>query len=283
MNGTMQVILVLCVTLCGLVVVFVDVGFLIEPSELPRDCASFKWDSPPDLSRFRHHPVLSHEQQQAKIYFHKQQMERQIISMDHSGKHFFQRNWEPSYSCNVNARMGCPGDGGKWVCDPHHFLGTENCVVYSIGSNDEFSFEEAVYDFNPKCEIHTFDHATAATEKPPFLHFHPWKLANHDSLSESKFTIRSIMRRLGHHNISVLKIECGGCELDSFNAVTFPPGNGAIRQILMEVHFVNGPEPVHNLFSFLSNVGYAIFSKEPNIQYSNGNAVEFALVHLGNS
>jgi hypothetical protein len=34
------------------------------------------------------------------------------------------------------------------------------------------------------------------------------------------------------------------------------------------------------MLQYLSNKGYAIFSKEPNIQYSGGNAVEYALVHL---
>ena len=32
------------------------------------------------------------------------------------------------------------------------------CVVYSFGSNNDFSFEEAVLAQDERCKIHTFDH-----------------------------------------------------------------------------------------------------------------------------
>jgi hypothetical protein len=56
--------------------------------------------------------------------------------------------------------------------------------------------------------------------------------------------------------------------------------DGAVQQILVEIHFNRNPGRVHDMLQFLSSKGYAIFSKEPNIQYSGGNAVEYALVHL---
>jgi hypothetical protein len=49
-----------------------------------------------------------------------------------------------------------------------------------IGSNNEFSFEAAVHDLNPACEIHTFDHtvdAESVAGSPPFLRFHPFGVA----------------------------------------------------------------------------------------------------------
>ena len=281
----------LCTLFCVMMMDFIiDIHRLIpmqleggEP--LPINCADFALDPITMDARAR---VLAPEQARAKAYFHEQQMKRQMVSKDTSAKHFFQRNWEPSYSCTVVARMGCPGDGGKWVCDPHYYLLLDNCVVYSVGSNNEFSFEEAIHRFNPKCEIHKFDPLSSSSldenKKPEFVHFHPWKLGSHDSAVKSTFTIQTIMRYLGHTNITVLKADCEGCELEgsSFSIPTFPPGKGAIQQILVEVHFDNGgPERVHDLFTFLSSKGYAIFSKEANIQYaSDGKAVEFSLVHL---
>jgi hypothetical protein len=101
-----------------------------------------------------------------------------------------------------------------------------------------------------------------------------------DSVADSLFTLPTIMGRLGHANVSVLKIDCEGCELDAFNTQCFPSHGGAVQQILMEAHFDGKPERMHRLFNFLVDSGYAIVSKEANIQYSDGSAVEFSLVHL---
>ena len=35
------------------------------------------------------------------------------------------------------------GDGGKWFC-AEYFKQTEECVIFSIGSNGDFSFEESM-------------------------------------------------------------------------------------------------------------------------------------------
>ncbi len=216
-----------------------------------------------------------------KMNFHETQMRKQIVTMDTIGRVFFQRNWEPSYSCTTIARMGCPGDGGKWICDPQHYLEMNECIVYSFGSNNEFSFEESIHNFNPECKIYTFDPTVHnPTNKPKFVHYYPWGLAGNDFAEKSLFTVRTIMKSLGHRKISVLKVDCEGCEFESFNTHSFPVYKGAINQILIEVHFNGNPRTVHSFFSFLSNRGYAIFNKEANIQYSNGNAVEYALVHL---
>ena len=224
--------------------------------------------------------ALSREQALVKLHFHRQQMMRQEITNDSIGRTFFQRNWEPSMSCTALARLGCAGDGGKWVCDPHRYLG-ENCLVYSFGSNNEFSFEEAVHHFNPHCEIHTFDpFVSKPINKPQYVNFHPWGIAAHDSAAGSIYSLPAIMQRLGHTNVSILKIDCEGCELDVFNTHDFPSQGGAVQQILMEVHFGGKPERVHRLFNFLTESGYAIVNKEANIQFSDGDAVEFSLIHL---
>lgn len=210
-----------------------------------------------------------------KKHFHRQQMKRQVVTNDRLGRAFFQRNWEPSYTCDVHARMGSPGDGGKWVCDPQRFLTMPDCIVYSVGSNDEFSFEEEVHNFNPSCQIHTFDSEPLSenSKKPPFVHFHAWSIGGKSSNS-----IKAIMGKLQHDHISVLKIDCEGCEFEALLLAVKPK----ISQILVEVHFDENPAEVHALFRFLSSQGYAIFSKEPNIQYStHGNAVEFSLVYVG--
>jgi hypothetical protein len=70
---------------------------------------------------------------------------------------WFQDNWEPSFTCQHERRIGGNGDGPKWVCDPHR-IDPDSCLIYSFGSNNDFSFEESVLrEISAKCEIHTFD------------------------------------------------------------------------------------------------------------------------------
>ena len=72
------------------------------------------------------------------------------------------------------------GDGPKWICDPHR-IHKKNCLVYSIGSNNKFEFEQSVLDeISPDCEIHTFDPTIGEhpSRKPAKVNFHPIGIAN---------------------------------------------------------------------------------------------------------
>ena len=56
--------------------------------------------------------------------------------------------------CPAITRIGAEGDGGKRVC--HVDSLKEGCTVFSIGSNNEWSFETGVLATTP-CSVHTFD------------------------------------------------------------------------------------------------------------------------------
>lgn len=69
---------------------------------------------------------------------------------------FYQNHYEPEFVCLHERRVGKLGDGGKWICDPHRIKNQEDCLVYSVGSNNDFSFEQSVLDhIGHHCEIHT--------------------------------------------------------------------------------------------------------------------------------
>ena len=98
---------------------------------------------------------------------------------------WYQQNWEPAISCQHERRIGSWGDGGKWVCDPHRILkkSTKSCLVYSVGSNNDFGFEEKILtDISPDCVIHTFDPTVGDSPSNLPAHgkikFHPWGLAD---------------------------------------------------------------------------------------------------------
>lgn len=225
---------------------------------------------------------LTPEQVRTKRAFHELQTGRQVVSFDTDGRIFWQDNWEPSFSCTALARVGRAGDGGKWVCDPLLYLQgvtpppASGCVVYSFGSNGEFSFEEAVHAMAPGCEIHTVDPAPH-TQAPPFLHYHQGSMGARES--PGVFTTASLMRHLNHTSVTLLKMDCEGCEFGALTAAALPSERGAIQQILFEVHYSGDAVGTHTLFQTLGMLGFAIFNKEANLG-SGGSCVEFSVVHL---
>jgi hypothetical protein len=51
---------------------------------------------------------------------------------------------EPTFTCGVERKIGSRGDGGKWICDPHR-IEKGKCLVYSVGSNNQFDFEKDLH------------------------------------------------------------------------------------------------------------------------------------------
>ena len=215
-----------------------------------------------------------------------------------SANDWFQLNAEPSFTCLHERRIGDWGDGGKWVCDPHRIAqAPKKCLVYSVGSDNDFSFEKAIHNQIPTCEIHTFDHTIGEhpSRKPDFVDFHPWAVSifNRTILAKpkgNKTASRTITRlekrpldmvlELGHVGleIDILKIDCEGCELKVVRELlAIKP-----RQILVEVHdWGRGKYTLVNFFEQCYNAGYVIFHKEANIVRQNrGKRVEFAFLRL---
>jgi hypothetical protein len=186
--------------------------------------------------------------------------------------------FEPEWTCALEERIGVPyGDGGKWECS---FPPSTPCLVYSVGSNYDFSFENAVARGNPKCEIHTFD-PTVEVEKSEKLALEPGALfhslgVGSEAPKGSPGTVSSfsdIISTLGHSEvdkIDILKIDCEGCEfshpfLEFFekcaenNGTTTP----RIAQIQLEFHGTSYPA-ILNTFEIFDKCGYRIFHKERN-------------------
>ncbi|CAI6003323.1 unnamed protein product [Closterium sp. NIES-65] len=129
----------------------------------------------------------------------------------------------PTYPCPAEERVGAWGDGGKWVC----MLPTairDNPVVYSVGSNEQYDFEQAIgaalhtkpFTFDPFLSAN----ATAHMHALPFLHFNEIAIAGAASLENFRdenpgitiMTLQEAMKKLGHEYVDVLKMDCEGCE-----------------------------------------------------------------------
>jgi hypothetical protein len=213
---------------------------------------------------------------------------------------YYQQNWQPDFSCEFEDFIGPGGDGGKWICDPHRIRGNDKgCIVYSIGSNGKFDFELKVQEELPDCEIHIFDFTdySQAMRDAGVVnksYFHAWGLKSHDGRINAKAlkgaakkakgimkSMQETVKELGHEgrSIDIFKIDCEGCEWNSYRDWFEESGITGLRQILVETHNVPGPATTE-FFAYLRNKGYAMFHKEPNVQYGGGSCVEFSFLQL---
>jgi len=213
---------------------------------------------------------------------------------------WFQRYWEPCIACGDEERIGLIGDGGKWICNPVKELQYKNCMVVSIGSNNEFSFEDEIVE-RFGCEVHIFDHTSyPPAESKPHFHFHKLGLdivTRGNMLSLHDMITMAMANTKANHALSIvdiLKIDCEGCE---FDALTSPASvnilQTKVKQLLLEVHnfredfMVAKRYPVDKRYfsklwvSLQTHSWMLPFHKEPNIEWSFNSsfAIEYAFLN----
>jgi len=187
--------------------------------------------------------------------------------------------YEPHWWCPAGRPrtiVGRFGDGQKWVCGPRQL--PTGCVVYSVGTAYDTQFNDAMAELSP-CEIHLFD-PTVGTPKGDNYTFHPWALGGSDHEHEIEgraaqiFTLSTIMEKLGHECVDVLKVDIEGMEFQ-FIAQMEREGFPCFRQLLVEVHFTKFQE-LERIMVILERHDYRLFSKEANILC--GKCMEYAFV-----
>jgi hypothetical protein len=199
----------------------------------------------------------------------------------------------PSFQCPHHVeRIGTLGDGGKWVCGIERIAKQEKCVIYSFGINGESSFEAAMLDRAPGCEVWGYDFSVNSfgpeIEDSPRLkersHFFPYALGGHNAHgpenSPKYYTLDALMRLNGHTFIDVLKIDIEGAEFDTlktfllvhkpvspFESTTLPIG-----QLQIELHAWDDYakfEFFHGWWTALEDAGLRPFWTEANLVYVN--------------
>lgn len=187
-------------------------------------------------------------------------------------------NWEPNFHCAYAQRMGTMGDGGKWVCDVFRLISRSDCLIYSVGSSGDFSFEIEMKKVVPNSEIHTFD----KNRYPCPINtctFHQIIFGDGIQPNGSKSWM-TIVQELNHTNriIDILKIDIEGAEYEFFPMLFNGSKNSYPRQILVELHPTNVTR-VHAFFELLRYNNYVIFSKENNL-YAGPYFFEYAFLKL---
>jgi len=199
--------------------------------------------------------------------------------------------FEPEWICESDERVGSYngrytafGDGAKFMCGVDVLR--PPCLVYSIGSSQEYRFEQAISEATG-CEVHTFD---KGLEDPAgrggarsfwgsnYSTFHQRRL-------RLTYSVREMMRELNHtgRRLDVLKIDCEQCEWSCVPPIADQVRRGEIDvgQLLVEVHdarLANGT--THRFFNSLSDADFRLFHKERNSWGCMGyKCLEYAFVH----
>lgn len=239
---------------------------------------------------------------------HKKQMQFEVANHDAragtGGSVWWQWHYEPSFHCDFAERLGNMGEGGKWVCNPSSLQrrksSGEPCLVYSVGSNGQFDFEQSVLDnISPTCEVHVFDPGPTDKKPPAFVKhvpkprnviYHRLALGVDGERVQGALAkpLSEIVMELGHagRTIDIFKIDCEGCEWTTYR--DWLKADVDIRQILVELHWRNAGETnnqraasAHQFYGALFREGYVTFSKEPNtLGKHGGNCVEYSFLKL---
>ena len=216
---------------------------------------------------------------------------------DYNGRHAYDF-FEPEAICFSDERFGtrqrynAHGDGPKFVCGVdllHQKSKTaEGCLVYSVGSRNDVTFEQAV-SLHMGCETHTFDPTLReAFVGDEYATFHPWGIGEDgepDDFGKFKWIgkgIETIMRELGHldRTLDILKIDCEGCEYDAMPPLfeAMAAGRIKVNQILIELHGKDF-EDIREFFDGVDKANMRIFHKERNGWGCSGyKCVEYAII-----
>jgi hypothetical protein len=185
----------------------------------------------------------------------------------------------PTFNCPyLLTRVGKVGDGGKWVCGMRELILQPNCVIYSFGVADEYSFEEELLRTAPNCRVRMYD----PTSVPPasLLTIYGDRvsftklgmLGSGTSMIPELRTVKNLMEENGDEFIDILKVDVEGDEMVGLaTAVADFPEALPFGQLQVEVHaFVFHDLRFTNLtFSSWRNMleknGLRTFSTELNL------------------
>lgn len=166
-------------------------------------------------------------------------------------------HWTNSSSClfavdfGFNVVIGNPiaaPDGHKAVC-LDQFISPEfdNCLVYSFGINNQWSFDEAMAQYG--CQVYAFDPSMSADDydRSRYIHFYRLGLAGNNDLNPSSSgwnisTASSIYKMLRHrHGDKVIDVFKMDVEFAEWEVIPQMLRSGfladKVKQLAVEIHF----------------------------------------------
>jgi Methyltransferase FkbM domain len=161
------------------------------------------------------------------------------------------------------------GDNEKRACALTEFVGATlpgaRCTIISLGSNNQWGFEEAIFANFPDCEIHTLDCNLAKEVRPPIeissrTTLHPVCVGSQDAIVDGRHYLswKSITRLINVTDAPLyLKMDIEGFEYEVLRSIVEEKFLSPM-QIAFELHFKTD-NPVSWIKRSKSSVEIAMF------------------------
>ncbi len=150
-------------------------------------------------------------------------------------------------------------DGQKSIClDPEVAPRSGNCVVYSFGINNEWSFDDIMEQYG--CQVFAFDPSMSAKDhnRSEMIKFFRTGLGDRDYINQAHWkinTLRTIYQNLGHEGktIDYLKMDIETSEWTVLPQILKSGMLAKIRQLAVEFHWP-GNHPLDRYRSMVSTI-----------------------------
>lgn len=202
--------------------------------------------------------------------------------------------WELKKTASVSKRW----DGGKWICGLQELaIKSGPCTVYSLGSNWETSFEQAISDAtHGRCQIHIYDPTVGQNQArlnswiaglPKNMHFHSMGIKGGHALTPFPAITLGEAFAQNHHSagIDMLKFDIESFEFELLETINW--STIKIGTVIFELHsnliecrlpHVLTQSRLQWQFGRMEDAGYRLYSAEPVCTGCVGQ-VELAFIH----
>jgi hypothetical protein len=184
-------------------------------------------------------------------------------------------------------------DGQKAVCmDPQVAPNPENCLVYSFGINNEWSFDEQMENYG--CRVFAFDPSMSwgQHDHSPKIHFYDWGLSDRDEVKiDNNWKLRSLSSiykeltaRHGNRIIDYLKIDVEFAEWIALPQIIESSMLSKVRQLGLEIHLSEKESMDTNrgyvkIIRSIEKMGFVRFDSKYN-PWSRTNFTQLGLVSV---
>ena len=185
---------------------------------------------------------------------------------------------EPVWNCRSKERVPAqPGDGPKFICGIHTYS-FYPVHVFSLGSNGDTKFEEAIHRRIPHATITTVDPTLTPQRRmlvssKPFIHLKENAIGDGSviTINGQKYSSKRLTDIVRTNESIVLKMDIEGFEAQTMQHIKCE--EITLDQFLVEVH---GKSSI--VFDWADECNLLMFSKEVNIWGGGGKCSEFSFL-----